>query len=270
MSADLEGLFNTMRRDTMSPALAEPAAVRRAAEHRTRVRRGLTVLAGAAAAAVATAVVLAVGTAPAVPPPVTTTPSPTVPTPGPSLSTEPSPTDSRSPSGGADTPTERPDGTDCRPSDFDPRTIYAADHVPQSTVTVVVVRNASPTACRLRTYPTVLYTDPSGTVRTMPARRLDPSQPTVLLAPGQYAQFEIRSLNGNIYGPGATAGPDSTACPRSGEFHGLSVVLAEGRRYPLLQVTILDACGQPLVGHWVLSIYPTPIGMTMTQLPSGG
>jgi hypothetical protein len=237
MPADLHQLFEAVRGDTMNQPLAEPAILREEAQRRARARRAIAIAAAALVIGFAGGAAIAFARPVPTPPPVGTSPSVTVP------STTPAPAPSTAPSTDDNPP--RAAGEDCRPGDLDPRPFYGFEGAAGSHYSAVLVRNISATSCRLRTYPTLRYTDPAGQVHSMPATR-DPSQPAVTLAPGRYASFYVRVASGNPFESG------DPRCGQPQDYRGMSVVLADNRSYPLPELRISFQCGTPRVSPWGL------------------
>lgn len=127
-------------------------------------------------------------------------------------------------------------GAPCRPEDLDPRPIYGNGAAAGSHGQHVVVRNTSGRPCQFDTFPDL----------GIPAQRRDGGgQPVVRVAPGEYAGFLVMTVNG--YGG---YDPTSPACAHPKDYQNLSVVLADGQRYPLPGLHISAKCGDVSIRAW--------------------
>ncbi len=243
MSDELARLFQSIRGDTMNSPLAEPGALRGEAERRRRVSRGIAVAAVALVVGLGGGAAYALGRPTAAPPaPPATSPTPSVvPTPSPSGSPAPSPSESESTSA----PPRAP-GADCRPEDLDPRPWYGAEGAAGSAINWVAVQNVGGTACRLRS--PVVIVDVSGTPTPMPTRSVDPapSPASLLLPPGGYAAFAVRTTNGNPFGAG------DPRCAHPADYRHLALRLPGDRLLPLPGFGVSYQCGQPDTNGWRL------------------
>ncbi len=256
MPADFDALFAAMTRDANDRPLAEPRALRRAGDHRARVRQ-LAAAAGAVLAVVLAGAVALVMTSSPKALPAQPAPSPTLAQIAPPPS---SATDSPSPSAPPSSPAARAAGADCRPADLDPRPWYAVDAGAGQVFSVVMVQNRSAMPCQLRGNPTLLVTDAAGHLTPFPYNSPCPTCSGVTVAPGGYARFGIGTRNNpDPSGPGCT-GPN-------GLFQGFVVDFGNGSRYPLPDFGLRLNCGQATLYGWSDSDDPAVFDPNVRRAP---
>jgi hypothetical protein len=244
MPADLEQLFDSVRRDAMSRPLAEPQAVRKAAERRTRGRQAVTACTAALLLAGGLGTVATLLQPGAAPRPGLGAPGPTSPAPS-----------SAGPSAGGTTPEPPPvlpppsapaGSHPCRAADLDPQPAYDSHTDSGQLYQTVMIRNASASACILTRVPSLGYTDPKqGFVRLVYTLHPDPGLAAMSLRPGGTAALTFRTTNG--YGGQDPGSPD---CQHPMRYTGIAVVLTDGSRFPLPGFEIKVTCGVVTVQLW--------------------
>jgi hypothetical protein len=108
----------------------------------------------------------------------------------------------------------------------------------------VTVTNASAGACRLPSVPSLVYTDPAGTMRALPDAAIPPTPTPMLVQPGQRAQFSLRTVNG--YGG---YDPSAPACAHPAGYQGIAIQFTSGRM-PLPGLTLTVLCDGVDVSGW--------------------
>lgn len=243
---------------------ADPAALRRIGDRRTTRNRVVAVVAaGVAVLAAAGAIGTTVGRASGEGPNPGPGGLPTIGTTAPPASVEPSATPTAAPTSAV--PSTRPPAATgplpCTVADLDPRPYYGGGVAAGSSYTYVVVRNTGALPCLLRGLPRLVGTDGDDTAESAVAVQRDGTVTDYLVPKGGYAQFGIRTVNGNPYSPGA---PE---CVHPVNYHDLALILPDGR-FEVRGLTIRKECGPITETGWERSAYPNTGWENMTRAPA--
>ncbi|HEY2675141.1 MAG TPA: DUF4232 domain-containing protein [Rugosimonospora sp.] len=161
---------------------------------------------------------------------------------GPATPSATKPTDPTAP-GPTDPAVAPTPGTACRAADLVLDSIDGSGAAGSAYETVTVT-NAGAGACRLPSVPSLVYTDPAGTMRALPAATMPPTPTPMLVAPGREAQFSLRTVDG--YGG---YDPSAPACAHPAGYQGIAIQFTSGRM-PLPGLTLTVLCDGVDVSGW--------------------
>lgn len=253
MPDEFRSEFERLVRGADSALFADPASVRRiGSRRRTRNRAVATIAGGVTVLATAGVLTAAVKTPPGDGAGIGTAGTPSA--------TASASAAHRSPAASHPAPTSapvtsRPPATTAGPStcaaaDLDPRPYYGGGAAMGSSYTYVVVQNIGDDSCWLRHVPRLVGIDGGDSTETTMSVTPSGTVADYLVRPGTYAQFQIRTVNGNPYSPGA---PE---CADPVDYHNLSVMLSSTGRFPLRDLRIAKECGPISSSGWQHSDYP--------------